>query len=96
MGIKWIEQYAFFPNPLQRLIGVLFFPLTVLYCIVTTYKRVSAKPKYYGIPVISIGNLLVGGTGKTPVAIALAKDKKDVLFGIEQNVDFFNQINSLN
>lgn len=78
MGIKWIEQYLFFPNPLQRLIGILFFPLTILYCIISAYKRLSKKPLFYGIPVISIGNLLVGGTGKTPVSIALAKDKKDV------------------
>ena len=76
--VSWIEQYLFNPNPLQKLIGILFFPLTILYCIVTTYKRVSAKPLYYGVPVISIGNLLVGGTGKTPVTISLSKDKKDV------------------
>ena len=76
--VAWIEQYLFNPNFFQKLIGILFFPLTILYCIVTTYKRVSAKPLYYGLPVISVGNLLVGGTGKTPVTIALAKDKKDV------------------
>jgi len=78
MGIKWVEQYLFFPNVFQRLIGILFFPLTIVYCIITAYKRLSQKPIYYGIPVISVGNLLVGGTGKTPVTIALAKDKKDV------------------
>ena len=75
---RWIESYLFNPDPLQRLIGIAFFPTTVFYCIVTTYKRLSAKPKYYDIPVISIGNLLVGGTGKTPVTIAFAKDQKDV------------------
>jgi len=75
---NWIEQYLFFPNILQRLIGVLFFPLTIVYCIVSAYKRLSAKPQYFGIPVISIGNLVLGGTGKTPVTIALVKDKKDI------------------
>jgi len=49
-----------------------------VYCVVSAYNRLSKKPKFYGIPVISIGNLLVGGTGKTPVTISLAKDKKDV------------------
>jgi tetraacyldisaccharide 4'-kinase len=76
--VKWIEQYLFFPNPFQKLIGILFLPLTLFYCIITTFKRVSKKPIYYGIPVISVGNLLVGGTGKTPVTIALAKERKNV------------------
>ncbi len=75
---KWIEQYLFFPNAFQRLISLAFLPLTVFYCMVTAFKRTSAKPLYFGIPVISIGNLIVGGTGKTPVAIALAKDRKNV------------------
>lgn len=76
--IQWLEEYLFFPTPLQRLIGILFLPFTVLYCIITTFSRLSKKPFNFGIPVISIGNLLVGGTGKTPTIIALAKDKSDV------------------
>ena len=76
--VKWIEQYLFFPTPFQRIIGLLFLPLTLLYCIITTFKRVSKKPLYFGIPVISIGNLLVGGTGKTPVTISLAQEYDDV------------------
>jgi len=74
---KWIEKYLFDPNPLQRVIGVCFFPLTVLYCIYTTSKRISQKPVYFGIPVISIGNLVVGGSGKTPITIELAKSYKN-------------------
>ena len=35
-------------------------------------KRSLAKEIDYGIPVISIGNIIVGGSGKTPVAIKLA------------------------
>jgi len=76
--VKWIEQYLFFPTPFQRIIGLLFLPLTLLYCLITTFKRVSKKPLYFGIPVISVGNLLVGGTGKTPVTIALAQEYNDI------------------
>lgn len=76
--IKWIEQYLFFPTPFQRLVGVLLFPFTVLYCVITAYQRLSKKTIDLGIPVISVGNILVGGTGKTPVIIAIAKDKENV------------------
>lgn len=76
--VQWVEHYLFFPTTFQRLIGVLLLPLTVVYCVVTAYKRLSKKPINFGIPVISVGNLLVGGTGKTPVIISLVKDKKDV------------------
>jgi len=75
---RWVEQYLFFPNPLQKIISVGLFPLTLAYCIIITYKRLSAKIIDFGLPIISIGNLVVGGSGKTPVTIALAKDKKDV------------------
>ena len=35
-------------------------------------KRAMAKPIDFGIPIISIGNIIVGGSGKTPVTIKLA------------------------
>lgn len=75
---RWVEQYLFFPNMLQKLIGICVLPLTVLYCIVLAYKRATSKTVDFGIPVISVGNLIIGGSGKTPVIIALAKEKKDV------------------
>jgi tetraacyldisaccharide 4'-kinase len=46
---------------------------------INAFKRISIKHKFYvGIPVISIGNLIVGGSGKTPLTIALAKEKDNV------------------
>jgi len=66
----------FFPNILQRLISICMFPLTIIYCIVVAYKRSNAKAFDFGINIVSIGNLVVGGSGKTPVVIALAKKEK--------------------
>jgi len=74
---KWIEQYLFFPNILQRLISVSLFPFTIVYCVVVAYKKSKARAMNFGIDVISIGNLVVGGSGKTPITIALAKDMKN-------------------
>ncbi|MCH9813303.1 MAG: tetraacyldisaccharide 4'-kinase [Epsilonproteobacteria bacterium] len=70
----WVERYLFTPDLLQKLLSLLLLPLTALYCLVVIVKRTSAKPKNLGIPVISIGNLIVGGSGKTPLAIALAEE----------------------
>jgi tetraacyldisaccharide 4'-kinase len=41
-------------------------------------KRSSTKAKDFHIPIISVGNLIVGGSGKTPVTITLAKRYQDV------------------
>ncbi|MEA3513729.1 MAG: tetraacyldisaccharide 4'-kinase [Campylobacterota bacterium] len=76
--ISWIEQYLFFPNIFQRLIGVLLFPFTILYCVVISYKRISAKSYDFEIPVLSVGNLVVGGTGKTPITIKIASKLDNV------------------
>lgn len=46
--------------------------------LVIAFKRASAKTIDFGIPVISIGNIIVGGSGKTPLAIHLAKNYEDV------------------
>lgn len=38
----------------------------------------SSKKLDFGIPIVSVGNLIVGGSGKTPITIALLKDRIDV------------------
>ena len=41
-------------------------------------KRAMAKEIHFGIPIISIGNIIIGGSGKTPVTIKLASKYEDV------------------
>ncbi len=76
--ILWIEDYLFFPSLFQRFISLLLLPLTFIYHLILIVKRVRAKAQDFGLPVISVGNLIVGGSGKTPLVIYLAKDKKNV------------------
>lgn len=73
----WVEEYLFFPNIFQKLISVCLLPLTLIYTLVVVIKRTFAKPIFFNIPIVSIGNLVLGGSGKTPMTIFLAKDKKD-------------------
>ncbi len=48
-------------------------PISAVYGAVARYRMDKAKPSYLNAPVLCIGNLTVGGAGKTPTAIALAK-----------------------
>ncbi len=54
-------------------ISWLLWPLSIIYSILSKIKYQIQTPKKFRIPVICIGNATVGGSGKTPTAIALAK-----------------------
>lgn len=48
-------------------------PIGVVYSAITALRLKIKKTKKINIPVICIGNLTAGGTGKTPVAIAVSE-----------------------
>lgn len=75
--VLWVEAYLFHPTSFtQRLISYLLLPFSAIYCLIVLYKRSQAPKKLFKskIPIISIGNLTVGGNGKTPLCITLAKE----------------------
>lgn len=48
-------------------------PLSLVYLCVSQNKARETKPKALPVPVVVVGNIYVGGTGKTPVTVALVK-----------------------
>jgi len=56
----------------NNLISRILHPLGELYALATRLRIKFKKPKKIDIPVVCIGNLTAGGTGKTPTAISLA------------------------
>ncbi|MBX9786039.1 MAG: tetraacyldisaccharide 4'-kinase [Alphaproteobacteria bacterium] len=48
-------------------------PLGWIYSNVASHIRLLKKNQKFPIPIISVGNIVCGGAGKTPVAISLAK-----------------------
>jgi tetraacyldisaccharide 4'-kinase len=53
--------------------ALLLAPLGALYGATVALKARLARPFDPGLPVICVGNLTVGGSGKTPIAIALCE-----------------------
>ena len=54
--------------------SILLFPLSLIFLIITYFKKKFSKTKVFNIPIICVGNIYIGGTGKTPVSIFLAKE----------------------
>lgn len=52
------------------------WPLSAVYGAVAGFRMATAKPEKVPAAVLCVGNLSVGGEGKTPLAIALAKEGK--------------------
>jgi tetraacyldisaccharide 4'-kinase len=60
-------------RPLDRTLTAVLAPAGWLYGATVAYKAAHARPYRARAKVICIGNLTAGGTGKTPVAIAIAQ-----------------------
>jgi tetraacyldisaccharide 4'-kinase len=71
--VFWIESYFYKPDLLSKLLSFLLLPLSYIYCAVMFMRFKIKQPVDFGIAVVSVGNLSVGGSGKTPLVSALAK-----------------------
>jgi tetraacyldisaccharide 4'-kinase len=56
----------------DSLAATLLSPAGALYGAVGRWRRHAVTPARVGVPVICVGNVVAGGAGKTPVALALA------------------------
>jgi len=74
----FFEKMMFSPAWYHYFIIVLLFPLSIGYGIIMFMRRMISQKKDFGIPIVSVGNLIVGGSGKTPFVIALASRYKEV------------------
>ncbi len=76
--IYWVEEYLFYPKTfLQFFLCFFLLPLSFIYCLIVISKRIFLQKTDFDIAIISIGNLTVGGSGKTPLTIELAKEYKN-------------------
>ncbi|MCC8371648.1 MAG: tetraacyldisaccharide 4'-kinase [Rickettsia endosymbiont of Pseudomimeciton antennatum] len=66
----------------KNIIAYLLLPLSWLYLFASYLRRITARPIIFPCKVICVGNISIGGTGKTQIVIFLAKLLKAV------NIDF--------
>ncbi len=64
----WSEKNSFFAK--------LLYPFSLIYKLFIFLKQKTTKELDLNIPVICVGNIYLGGTGKTPLSIMIAKELK--------------------
>ena len=61
---------------------IILWPISVLFRLLALCRRrlqqISSRPSHINVPIVVVGNISVGGTGKTSVVIALAKNLKSL------------------
>ncbi len=60
----------------NTILSFLMLPFSFLFQILIKSKRIISKEKKFDIPIICIGNIFIGGTGKTPLSIFVAEELK--------------------
>ena len=56
------------------IISIILYPLSLIFLIIIYIKKKIIKVHKFKIPIICVGNIYVGGTGKTPLSILLANE----------------------
>lgn len=71
-----MREPKFWRRP-KSISGFALRPLSWLYQSASFLRRVTAKPQKAALPIICVGNVTVGGAGKTPVTDFIAQHLKD-------------------
>ncbi len=74
---QWAEKFFYAPGPIEKVISWLLWPLSLLYCFVAKKRYLTSETVDFHIRIVSVGNLTVGGSGKTPLVTALASRYRD-------------------
>ncbi len=75
MFARWLQRQWFQRRltPALWLCLPLFLPVNLLFIAVSGWRRRAAQPVRLPVPVVVVGNITVGGAGKTPLTLWLAQ-----------------------
>ena len=71
----WYEN-----NIVSKVKIIILYPFSILWILICEFKRFFSKTYVSKLKVICIGNLTVGGTGKTPFSIYTYNSLKNLAF----------------
>ena len=64
------KKPKFWDNPNLTFFAILLFPISLIYYLISVIVRLKESKKF-SVPVICVGNIYLGGTGKTPLALEI-------------------------
>jgi tetraacyldisaccharide 4'-kinase len=95
----------FWDEKKNSFLSILLHPISIIYYLIVVTKKKISTPQKFNISIICVGNIYIGGTGKTSAAIEIAKilnQFKKVCFltkgyGRKSKKDvYLNELNMLN
>ena len=63
----------FWDEKKNSFLSILLYPLSIIYYLIVEIKKKIYIPQKFNISIICVGNIYIGGTGKTSAAIEIAK-----------------------
>ena len=57
----------------KNFFSILLFPISLIYLCLIKLRKILISKKQFKIPIICVGNIYIGGTGKTPTSIYVAQ-----------------------
>ena len=69
---SFFEEMLFYPKWYHFFFILFLLPFSFIYLVFSLLK-LPKKFEDLGVPIISVGNIIVGGSGKTPITIEIAK-----------------------
>ncbi len=66
-----IQKPKFWDKKYYTFFSLLLLPISFVYQIIISIKKSTVNKKKFSVPIICVGNIYLGGTGKTPLSIKI-------------------------